>query len=253
MRSGFLLFFVISLSSIQAHAYYTSLVPSVRIYPVGGSIEGMLGKDWYLYDQRNPKEFWKFGLISLQVKAASHGLIDTSLSVYPISFIKIFLGLGGTYRYYNSSSMDCTQNICQGFFSRTRFGFSFLFSFGEQSEYLILPKFQSIAVSHSQTNRRLVDETELLTAAAGGDTLNQVTLFMGNILKKGNILGFYMKQSQYQNSQKQNEMQLIVMNWDWKQTSLIFGIGRYASDFHVPGITATAEYTWKWGNGLSLF
>jgi len=191
--------------------------------------------------------------MSLKAKGAAHGLVDLTLSTYPISFVKIDLSVGGTYRYYNTSGFDCLQNICQGFLARTGFGFSFILSFGDQDEFILVPGYKSTAVSHGQTNKRIVDETEYLIASAGGDTLDQSSLFFGKTLRKGNVLGLYLKQSQYRNSQKQNEMQLIVMSWDWKKTAMNFGVGRYASDYHAPGFTLTAEYEWKWSESLALF
>lgn len=232
---------------------YSKLSPSLRAYPVGATIEAMVGQDWYLYDDRNQNEFWKFGLITWKTKAAMHGLLDSTVSVYPISFFKIYFGVGGTYRYYNSTGMDCTANLCQGFLTRTSLGFSFAFNFGEQDEFMVVPNFKSMALSHPQSNKRFVDESEFLVGAAGGDTMDQASLFVGKTLRRGNILGLYLKQSQFRNTLKQNEMQLIVMNWDWKATALSVGLGRYSSDFHAPGITGTIEYDWKWSEGLSLF
>jgi hypothetical protein len=252
LKMKFLFFLLLFLPTL-CQASFASISPSMRIYPDGGTLEAEYGEEWPWWDEKNDKEFWRYGFYQLRMNAAVHGATELSFSAYPISFVRLTLGVGGVYRFYNTENFNCTTNICQGFLSKNRLGVQFALAFGDDGEYFLIPSYNMVFVSHPQTNRRIVDETELILAAAGGDTLDNVSIFMGKQIRRGTIMGVYIKQSQYRQALTRNEAQYFVTRFDWQDTSLNFAIGRYASDFHVPGLGVSASYEWKWGKSLSFF
>jgi hypothetical protein len=246
-------FFILLFLPAISQAYFGSVSPSMRVYPDGGTIEAEYGTEWPWWDEKNDKEFWRYGFFQLRMSAAIHGAVETNFSIFPISFVRLNFGVGGVYRFFNSKEFNCTTYLCQGFLTKNRIGLQFALSFGDEGEYFLIPSYNMIFVSHPQTTKMIVDETELIVAAAGGDTLDNVSVFIGKKTSKETVIGLYVKQSQYRQSFSRNEAQYLVGKLDWRDTSVSFAVGRYNSDFHVPGLSISAAYEWKWGKTLSFF
>jgi hypothetical protein len=211
-----------------------------------------ISKEKILWDERNEDSPWNFGLYRMSFNTGADGQIEGAVTVYPVSTVKLFAAAGGSYRYYKLPTFNCDTVNCAGFLQRLRLGFSFVMVFGEDKNWILNPTYENINLSTGETKQSIADESENVLAAPSGDTFDAVTIVAGK--KVGiSLYGLYARQGRFRLSSQYNELQAALVRTDWRETSFILGLGRYASSFYVPGITFFLSYEWRWGKSQSLF
>jgi hypothetical protein len=238
--------------SAQGMAWQAAVSPSYRLYPMTGDFAASLKQEGLLYDKRTESDSLSYGLWQLKASASITGTLEASASLYPVSFARVTVAVGGVDRYYNVPTFNCTYVNCQGFVSKNRLGFGFVIATGEMKQWIVLPEYNLYQVSSSQTNLPIGDETELILANPTGDTLDQYSVIFAKKMET-KLYGLLVRQAQYRSSGQHNEMQALINKTIWRDTSFLIGVGRYASDMNVPGITAFASYEWRWGYSQALF
>jgi hypothetical protein len=240
------------LSSSWGFAWQTAVGPSFRGYPLSGDLTMSIKQEGLLFDRRTEADPLTYGLWQIKALASAAGVVEASASLYPVSYVRLTAGIGGTARYYNPPSLNCTYLNCQGFLQKNRLGFGFIIATGENKEWIVLPEYNLLQVTSAQTQLPNADETELIIANPAGDTLDQYSIIFGK-KTEAKVVGLLIRESQYRSSGQHNEMQALISKSTWRDTSLVFGAGRYASDLNVPGFTAFFTYEWRWGYSQALF
>jgi hypothetical protein len=240
------------LFSFHAFAWDSTVTPKYRFYPMTASISASISKENILWDARNVKQPWNYGMYRLTLNGGAEGSFEGTVTYYPVSIVKIFAGVGGTYRYYNIPTFNCDLVTCDGFVQRSHLGFSFAMAFGEEMNWILIPTYEQFSLSTSNSSKPIADEAENILAAANSDTFDSVSLLAGQ--KRGiSLYGLYIRQGRFRNSCQFNEIQAAIVKSEWRETSFLFGLGRYASSYYTPGITFFISYEWRWGKSQALF
>jgi hypothetical protein len=249
-----LLFLVFGITMREACALQYSLSPSLRSYPMSGSVEVQVKEEFLVWgdpkaDEEN-KSAWKFGFVQPKATVGAHGFIEAQFSLFPISILEIGFSESRTERYYESRIFNCEIYICKGLMSRSR---SFArVALGYESWVSLLSVNQS-RNSHADTSKPLVDESENIILKAGGETLNSTSVFLGYKILSDTQIGLAFRELKAQGTGAKNEAQYMIFRVSKLQESLTLGVGRYSSDYSVAGLSAVASYSWSWGSSISLF
>jgi hypothetical protein len=242
----------VMLASSSSQAWQAALEPAFRDYPLSGDVTASIKQEWMMFDHRSESDTLTYGLWQVKAAASVAGTVEASASVYPISFVRLTAGFGGTERYYNPATFNCSYVNCQGFFQKSRLGFGFVLATGENKQWVALPEYNLIQVGNTNNPLPTGDETELILANPTGDTLDQYQVVLGKKVES-KIYGILLRGAHYRSSGQRNEMQALMAKANWRDTSFIIGAGRWASDMNVPGFTAFFTYEWRWGYSQALF
>jgi len=227
-------------------------MPIARSYPTSGSIEVQARDEILLWDQRDQAK-WRFGFIQPRLLVAAHGVLEGGLYLYPVSILELGTSYSTVSRFYKTKPFDCDANVCGGIVQRHRFT-SRLALAQEFSSFrlLELASYHRVRVSSGDNSKPLVDESEVLLAQPGGDTVEASSLMVG--AQKGDqVLGVYVKKGRMLDSRMENESQYLMYKQKLRDFSVAAAVGRYASDFHEPGLSVIASMVWNWGESISLF
>lgn len=236
------------LMTSMAHGLDLSIAPAVRTYPTSGSAEIVARHEFLLWDQRDDA-MWKFGFIQPKLSLGTHGLAEAGLNFYPISILELGAGYATTSRFYETKPFDCAQNVCKGIVQKHRLTARLV---GAVGNFIAILTAHRIRISEKDDSKPLVDETEVLLANPGSDTLEAYSLLAG-MKQENDTYGIYLKQGRYLEARTENQSQYIVYRRQDGVWSYLGGVGRYASDFHDPGFSAYASVVWTWGKSISLF
>lgn len=250
MKFFFLL--LVILGSQMASAMDVAVSAAGRSYPTSGSAEVVTRHEFLLWDQREDA-MWKFGFIQPKLTAGTHGFAEAGLNFYPISILELGAGYSTTSRFYETKPFDCKDNVCKGIVQKHRLTARLV---GAVGDFMAILTAHRIRISEKDDSKPLVDETEVLLAYPGSDTLEAYSLLAG--MKKGgqessDTFGIYLKQGRYIEARTKNESQYLVYRKQDGAWSYAGGLGRYASDFSDPGFSAYATVIWTWGKSISLF
>lgn len=225
-----------------------SVSPGVRTYPLGGSVE-LAGKYENLFwDKRREDNKWMYSYWQARAAVASHGLLEASLSYFPISFVELSYASSMTERYYSTRGFDCDLLVCRGNLGRDRATVKVTLGAGS---WFVQTSYQKTTARHSDDSKPLVDEVEYLALTAGGDDLETSSFVIGE--KTEHIaLALLHRQTLALGSGDNNQMQAVVLRVLERPEYWTYGLGRYFSTRHDAGLTAFMAYQWTWGGSLGL-
>ncbi len=252
IRFFLLVLISVMIGSTPSLALQSIVSPSFRMYPVAGDLTATVKQEKLLWDQRTQFDPTNYSLLQVQALADAGGAIELGVSYYPISYFKLMAAVGGAYRYYNNPSFNCALTNCQGFLVRNRIGFSFLGATGENHEWLVIPEYNMLLVSASQSNLPIADEVEVIYANGQGDVMDRYQVVAGKKLNN-QFFGAMIRVAQYRSSGQRNELDAIIGKVNWRDSNFVLGVGRYASDLYLPGPTFFVSYEWRWGYSQALF
>lgn len=246
------IFALLFLAYAQASALEISVVPQARSYPTSGTIELQSRHEILIWDRREEAK-WKFGFLQPRAVVGAQGLMEAGLNFYPISILELGAAYSLTSRFYKVKPFDCDANVCGGQVRRHRYTARLALAHQLASFNLIgLLTFHRIRLSHSDNSKPLVDESEVLLAMPGSDAVESSSVMLAGE-REGRMLGFYAKKARMMEADLQSESQYLIYRQKMDGISMAAGVGRYASDFHNPGLSILASVAWTWGESLSLF
>jgi hypothetical protein len=229
---------------------------SARTYPVGASVDLFGRTDFLLWDQREDGQFWKYGLIQARGNVASHGLVEGSLSFFPISFFEIGIAVSRTFRFIQPRIADCDLQLCKGIVDRQKI-FSRLLLGAERT--LVVLGFTQGQLAIDDRSRTVFDEVENLVANPGGERSDSWSLTLG---QRGNreLYGLQLRNFSFLESDSKNEAQYLFYRKEADQggaqsssPSFVIGIGRYSSSLSAPEVSLIGNVLWTWGKSRSLY
>ncbi len=208
-------------------------------------------------EEKSSDESFKFGLWSAQIGLASHGTVDFTIRVNPISVFEVFGGAGMTERFYRLKKFDCEIENCQGLVSRSRGGLRALWGtdldiLGHRQIFMI-PQWQRIFSHHSNNTQNLVDEQEMVLSSPGGESLDQTQLMVG-INQDNEMVGLFFKRTDFARSHSFNQSEyLIYRKKDPQQKLWTLGLGRSQSSVFKPELSVIIGVSYEHGQELGLF
>jgi hypothetical protein len=243
---------LMTLFASKALAMDLSLMPIARSYPTSGSIEAQARDEILLWDQRDQAK-WRFGFLQPRLLVAAHGVLEGGLYLYPVSILELGASYSTTSRFYKTKPFDCDANVCGGIVQRHRFS-SRLALAQDLSTFRLLEMvaYHRTRISSGDNSKPLVDESEVLLAQPGSDTVES-TSFMLAGQKDDRVAGVYMKKGRMLDSHAENESQYLMLKQKLQNFSVAGAVGRYASDYHDPSLSVIASVVWNWGESISLF
>lgn len=238
--------------------------PSLRTYPFSASAEMQARHEYILWDQRQgqaDQAAHKFGFIQPKFTAAAHGMWEAGLNFNPISILEIGAGYGSTSRFYDSSTFNCENYICRGVVQRHRWTARLVGGANvEMGKIIGILSWNRVRISNQDDSKPLVDEAEVLAVTNGGDTLESQSILLGLQKADGSAeskstetFGVFAKHARYMQSRVDNEFQYLIYRKKLEGWSYAAGVGRYASDYNKPGLSAYGTILWTWGQSQSLF
>ena len=206
---------------------------------------------------KNNEQDWKFGLYRLQAGVATHGQLDASISLYPISFFEINYQKKWTQRYSAPSNFTCISVQCYGPIERdivqARLALAYeklvsIFSYSRQW------------TKAQNTNESVFDDLENILMLQTSDTAETKSIFLGmKINSEDNlVVGLVGRSFEYEASKIKNELLGLAatQNIKWQERTIkLFGLaGSYKSDYSNQGLSIALGAQYTWGDApLALF
>lgn len=91
-------FLLVICFTTYCNSYELSLNSGVRTYPFSASVHAQYKLESVLWDKREESASpWKFGFAQAKALVASHGLVEGTVSVYPIGILELGARLSCAY------------------------------------------------------------------------------------------------------------------------------------------------------------
>lgn len=252
----FSLVLLAAFASAYGETYY-GLELGARNYVRGASAKLYINHESKIWGRKKFSDDWQYGLVQLHGGISAHGELESSLSVYPISFLQIKYQKKWTQRYSDPAHFSCSGIQCYGPINRdavhVRLGLGYDVLVGALSYTRQWTKTRN-------TNEPVYDELEniLLTQNTDAAVVKSILLAARADLQRNLLIGAVNRTFEYEASQSKNELFGILVGRDLlvqKKLIKVFGLlGSYKSGISDPGLSITVGAQYQWGDSpLALF
>lgn len=249
------LFLLVGVNAAYAVHYGAEL--GARSYVRGASARLHVADDTLLWGQKSSEQDWKFGLYRLQAGVATHGQLDASISLYPISFFEINYQKKWTQRYSAPTNFDCIAIQCYGAIERDIVQARMALAY-EKLVGVISYSRQWTKVRN--TNESVYDELENILMLQSSDAAEIKSVFLGAKVAAENnlVVGLAARSFEYETSKIRNELVGVAvtrdLNWQERKFKILGLLGVYRSDYSKEGLSVALAAQYAWGDApLALF
>ncbi len=247
----FLVFLVLHSICLKAWAgEIISAQASARSYPFSGNIEFQYRFEQLIWEKN--KEVL-FGFWAPKVSLASSGTAEVGLAIYPLSIWEVSASQSYTSRFYKIKKFDCDVQICGGMVERRKLGTKLIV--GKKFELgtlFLVPSYQYIEMSHSDTSKPLADEAEMNLAQAGGENIIVEGFFVGWKMES-DVWGALVRNSRYSRSDRTSESSYLVYRTKMNGLSYVAGLGTFKSEVFPKEASVIFQMGWQAGESVGLF
>jgi hypothetical protein len=252
-----LLILLVLLGAHFAHAVHYGLELGARSYVRGASARLHVAEDGLIWGQKNSEQDWRFGLYKLQAGASTHGQLDASISLYPISFFEINYQKKWTQRYSAPSNFECVGIQCYGAIERDIVQAKLALAY---KQLLGVLSYSRQWTKARNTNESIFDELENILMLQNTDSAEIKSIFLGLKVNTENnlVMGLAARNFEYELSKIRNELVGVAVSRDLKwqeKTFKVLGlVGLYRSDYSREGLSVALAAQYTWGEApLALF
>lgn len=252
-----LLVLLVMTGASTSQAVHYGLELGARSYVRGASVRLHVAHDTLFWGQKSNEQDWKFGLYRLQAGVATHGQLDTAVSLYPISFLEINYQKKWTQRYSAPANFDCIAIQCYGPIERDVVQAKLALAYENILGFLSYSR-QWVKVQN--TNEPVFDELENILMTQSSDAAEIKSGFLGaKVSAESNlVLGAVARSFESETSKIKNELigLAVIRDLVWQEkTFRISGLfGVYRSDYSKEGLSMALAAQYTWGEApLALF
>lgn len=228
-----------------------------RYYAPGFFSRFDVGFGQKLWEAKGKKKKYLYGFIRPSVAVQTSGLVNSlrgELSLYPVSFIRLYAGYDHTWRETeNIPTFNCENEVCDGTVSRRYIGAKMAMAY---KGYFLTFHYQLIRNQFQNANelRPFVDERTTLLVADEKSYVQALELFLGyNINAKwsSGVLGVL---NQIRGEKAYTAMLMPFARYQWsKKWAVVFASGVFRSRFKSDHPSGLALIEWTGRKGLKLF